>query len=262
MKHFLMQNYNINSRNMGTPTERLHVDDGKPVDNLAAKRTTGLLNTLESLNEESSAVPGIRSSVQEDVQASVQAAVLTPEEAEATLIAFQSRFEDNMYLHRGIEWPKVKAALEADPKALLTINKAQSAGHEPDVYIADNQGFDIGTCSKESPESGRNCVFDKEAADWLTENRPNEIFNGSAAEMSEAMGLPLMSEEQYRYLRTLVRVDDHTWNYLATPAEVRNGGQALAGNCLDEEDIKVDKLDAKDHYIYAGWRGSLRVNWA
>lgn len=187
---------------------------------------------------------------------------LTPEEAEATLGALEAQFKANMYLHEGVEWPKVRSSLEADPRALLSINKMQAAGHEPDVYDADAEGFDIGTCSKESPASGRNCVYGPDNAKWLRENRPNEKFNGSAVEMAEAMGIKLMDPDKYKkVLQAKGKFDEETWSWLLASPSILSTGNALNGNRSDLE-VYVFRNPAYSHGDNRAWRCSLRVKWA
>ena len=184
---------------------------------------------------------------------------LSPEEAEQTLLNFKNRFKENMYLHEGVEWNKVKASLEANPEALWSIAQMEAAGHAPDVYDADDEGFDIGTCSKETPESGRNCVYDKKVADWLRENSPDVEFNGSAVEMSEAMGIDLMDPEKYKNtLQKNGKFDAATWSYLLTHSDIRSTGSALSGYRYGDN-VYVSLYSAYDPYHGRAWRGSLRV---
>lgn len=185
---------------------------------------------------------------------------LTAEEAAATLAALEGSFHANMKLHEGGEFARVRAALEANPKALLAINKAQAAGHSPNVVQPDKEGFSIATCSKESPASGRNCVFDKDIREAVLKSNPEAVINGSAEEMSEAMGWPLMPKEQYNYLQTLDKFDTETSSYLATPKEVRDGGLALVGY-RNGSSVGVNRSYAYNHNDDRAWRGSLRVLW-
>lgn len=189
---------------------------------------------------------------------------LTPEDAHATLATLETRFYslEHKALHKGVEWTRVKSALEANPEALWSVNKLQAAGHDPDVYDFDEEGFDIGTCSKESPESGRNCVYGKENAKWLRESKLGEQLNGSAEEMAEAMGISLMDGFKYRdVLQSKGKFDLKTWSWLLTPKEISSTGYALRGS-RDDSEVRVSKRDAYDYYVYRAWRGSLRVKWA
>lgn len=187
---------------------------------------------------------------------------LTPEAAERTLTILETRFNNNVHLHEGCDWSRVKTALEAKPEALWSISQMEAQGHMPDVYNFDDSGFDIGTCSQETPASARNCVYDAQAAAWLKENRPQETFNGSAVEMVEAMGISLMSQGQYNaVLQSKGEFDAQTWSWLLNDEANRKTGRALAGHRCGF-DVFVIQFDARDHYDTRGWRGLLRVLWS
>ncbi len=187
---------------------------------------------------------------------------LTPEQRESTLATLAARFKANEYLHKGIEWTRVKASLETKPEALWSINEMEKAGHEPDVYNSDRSGFDIGTCSQESPASGRNCVFDEEAEEWMKTNQPNERFNGNAVAMAKAMGIDLMDPNLYRnVLQKKGKFDMQTWSWLLTRLDIRSTGYALHGYSYDAG-VSVGQYDAFFHADFRSWRGSLRVEWA
>ena len=185
---------------------------------------------------------------------------LSPEEAEQTLLNFKNRFKENMYLHEGVDWNKVKASLEANPEALWSIAQMEAAGHAPDIYHDDENDYYFGTCSIESPESARNCVYDKEAADWLGENHPDVQFNGSAVEMAEAMGIELMLPDHYKdILQEKGKFDKATWSWLLTHSDIRSTGSALFGYRSGVYAVVVDLYGASDRYHSRAWRGSLRV---
>lgn len=138
----------------------------------------------------------------------------------------------------------------------------EKAGHEPDVYNFDNKGFDIGTCSKESPKSGRNCVFDEKAKEWMKINRPDEKFNGSAVAMAKAMGIDLMDPDLYEnVLQKKGKFDMKTRSWLLTRLEIRSIGRALRGLRIDDG-VFVFQSDANSRNDAGSWRGSLRVEWA
>lgn len=188
--------------------------------------------------------------------------ILTPEQKESTLATLATRFAANENLHKGVDWTRVKASLEAKPEALWSINEMEKAGHEPDVYNADDKGFDIGTCSKESPESGRNCVYDEEAAQLILKHNPNEKFNGSAIAMAEAMGINMMDPTLYKnVLQKKGEFDMQIWSWLLTRLSIRSTGGALYGG-RDVHGVYVDPRIAYFHDDYGSWRGSLRVEWA
>lgn len=182
------------------------------------------------------------------------------EEAEKTslLTVLQTRFSANTHLHEGIDWNDVKTSLEANPEALWSLTQMEVAGHEPDIYHNDDSNYYFGTCSEESPESARNCVYDKEAADFLKENYPDEKFNDSAVEMAEAMGIELMSPEHYRDILQEKGRFKETWSWLLTPSDVRSTGYAFRGfrHC---NDAGIYRNIAHSYYYNGTWRGSLRV---
>ena len=187
---------------------------------------------------------------------------LSPEATERTLSTLQTRFDANSHLHEGCDWSRVKTALEANPEALWSISQMEAQGHIPDVYNFDNNGFDIGTCSEETPSGARNCVYDAEAAAWLKENHPQATFNGSAVEMAEAMGISLMSPTHYReILQQKGKFDRQTWSWLLTDEATRKTGDALYGDRYGD-DVSVLQGVAYIHYDGGAWRGSLRVLWS
>ncbi len=187
---------------------------------------------------------------------------LSPEAAERTLSTLKTRFDANSHLHESCDWNRVKTALNASPEALWSINQMEAQGHIPDVYDFDDNGFDIGTCSKEAPTSTRNCVYDAEAAALLKENCPQATFNGSAVEMAEAMGISLMSPSQHKeVLQSKGKFDAKTRSWLLTDEATRKSGNALIGYRYGQ-DVGVLQSYAVRHSADRAWRGSLRVLWS
>ncbi|MFC1615611.1 DUF4256 domain-containing protein [Patescibacteria group bacterium] len=186
---------------------------------------------------------------------------LTPEAAELTLGILEARFMDNNYLHEGCDWSRVKMALEASPESLWSVAQMEAQGHMPDVYNYDNNGFDIGTCSEDIPASAKNCVYDAEVAQLWREKDPDRKFNRSAVEMAEAMGIKLMSPEQYKYiLQTKGDFDKQTWSWLLTEEATRITGYAFLGARCDYI-VNLNLNFVHSHNTDGGWRGSLRVPW-
>ncbi|MBU1992233.1 MAG: DUF4256 domain-containing protein [Patescibacteria group bacterium] len=185
---------------------------------------------------------------------------LPPEQAGRILGALQSRFNANTNLHKGMDWKDVEASLKASPEALWSLAQMESAGHAPDVYHDDESGYYFGTCSLETPESARNCIYDKEAAEWLKIYHPDVQFNGSAVEMAEAMGIALMPPEHYEnILQKKGKFDKSTWSWLLTQSNIRSTDRALGGSrCGDN--LFVARGVAGGHNDNRGWRGTLRVN--
>ncbi len=190
---------------------------------------------------------------------------LTPEVEHETLANLEARFysADHRNLHLGVKWDRVLAVLKANPEGIWSINKMQAEGHDPDVYCADSEGFDIGTCSSESPASGRNCVYNQSAALRLKESRPDEVFNGSADEMAEAMGISLMDHLKYENdLQTKGDFDLRSLSWVLAPYElVKIGNGYEGGHYQGSDSADVCQEDACDHSEGKGWRGSIRFNW-
>lgn len=180
---------------------------------------------------------------------------LSPEQAEQLLGKLEERFNDNKERHEGVDWAKVKSSLEANPEALWSLNEMEKAGHEPDVYFADDKGFDVGTCSKESPEQHRNIVYDEEARGGNDKLR-------SAVEIAEEMGIDLMEPDKYKKeLQAHGKYDLNTWSWLKTSEEKRKTGVALYGlRTADGGD--VFERGPGTHLDYGAFRGSLRVLWS
>jgi len=153
------------------------------------------------------------------------------------------RFEENKYLHEGVEWGKIEESLIENPDALWSINEMEETGHEPDVYNADNEGFDIGTCSKESPEKQRNCTHDE------------------SVEMAEAMRIELMNPIKYKsILQAKGEFDNETTVWLKVSDYIRDFGLATYGGRFMGV-VSVGQDSANNHNDLMGWRGSLRVPW-
>lgn len=172
------------------------------------------------------------------------------------LQTLQARFEAHMYRHVGIEWQEVCARLDSSPEALKSLREMEFTGGEPDVIARDsNSGhFVYCDCSAESPVGRRSTCYDLEALVSRKENKPKF----SAVELATAMGIDLLTEEQYRDLQKLGNFDTKTSSWIKTPPEVRALGGALF--C----DKRYDKVftyhnGAQSYYAARGFRGSLRV---
>lgn len=177
-------------------------------------------------------------------------------EREKLLQTLKVRFEKNMHRHRGIAWTEVEARLEGNPDGLRSLHEMEATGGEPDVI-----GHDRGSgrimfcdCSPESPAGRRSICYDREALDSRKEHKPE----GSAVETAAAMGIDLLTEEQYRELQKLGEFDMKTSSWINTPPEVRSLGGALF---CDRRYGKVFLYHngAQSYYAARGFRGSLRV---
>ena len=181
---------------------------------------------------------------------------LSPEQLEALLRALKTRFEKNMNRHMGLEWAKVQAKLEASTEKLWSLNEMERTGGEPDVVGLDkNTGeYIFYDCSTESPKSRRSVCYDREGLESRKEHRPEN----SAIDMAAAMGIELLTEEQYRGLQELGNFDTKTSSWVKTPAEIRKLGGALF--CDRRYDhVFVYHNGAESYYGVRGFRGSLRV---
>jgi hypothetical protein len=181
---------------------------------------------------------------------------LSAEQRKELLRALKGRFEKNMNRHKGLEWTKVQAKLEANTKKLSSLNEMEISGGEPDVV-----GFDKKTgeyifydCSLESPKGRRSLCYDREALESRKEHKPKN----NAIDMAAAMGIELLTEEQYRELQKLGDFDTKTSSWITTPSEIRKLGGALF--CDRRYDhVFVYHNGAESYYAARAFRGSLRV---
>jgi len=174
-----------------------------------------------------------------------------------TLIqALKARFEKNVHRHRGIAWDKVRTALEGNPEALRSLGEMEATGGEPDVIGRDSEAgrYTFCDCSAESPAGRRSVCYDGEALESRKEHKPE----GSAVEMAAAMGIDLLTEEQYRELQKLGEFDTKTSSWVRTPSEVRALGGALFCDRRYGK-VFVYHNGAQSYYAARGFRGLLRV---
>jgi hypothetical protein len=150
---------------------------------------------------------------------------LSPEQREELLRVLKARFEKNMTRHKGLEWARVQAKLEANPEKLWSLNEMERTGGEPDVVGHDKttDEYIFYDCSAESPKGRRSICYDREALEARKEHKPD----GNAMDTAEAMGIELLTEEQYRHLQTLGTFDTKTSSWVKTPSEIRELGGAL-----------------------------------
>ncbi|MBI4311577.1 MAG: DUF4256 domain-containing protein [Chloroflexi bacterium] len=181
---------------------------------------------------------------------------LAPEQREELLTTLKVSFEKNMDRHNGLEWAKVQAKLEANTEKLWSLNEMERTGGEPDVVGHDKKTgeYIFCDCSAESPEGRRNLCYDHEALEARKENKPKD----SAITMAAAMGIELLTEEQYRELQKLEKFDTKTSSWVKTPSDIRKLGGALF--CDRRYDtVFVYHNGAESYYAARGFRGSLRV---
>lgn len=181
---------------------------------------------------------------------------LSPDQREELLKVLQHRFEKDMNRHQGLTWAKVQARLEANPEKLWSLHDMESTGGEPDVVVhGEKTGeYVFFDCSPETPKGRTSVCYDREGLDSRKEHKPRT----SAMEMAAAMGIELLTEEQYRELQKLGEFDRKTSSWVQAPAEIRKLGGALYGERRYGR-IFVGHNGAQSYYAARGFRGSLRI---
>jgi hypothetical protein len=181
---------------------------------------------------------------------------LSAKQREELLTILRSRFEKYMDRHKGIEWWKVQAKLEANANKLRALHQMELTGGEPDVIAHDakNDEYIFFDCSPESPAGRRSLCYDDEALRARKEHKPK----GSAVAMANAMGIELLTEQQYRELQKLGTFDAKTSSWVQTPASIRKLGGALF--CDRRYDtVFVYHNGAESYYAARGFRGCVKV---
>lgn len=182
--------------------------------------------------------------------------ILTVQQSEVLLRQLKTRFEKNMNRHKTLDWANVQERLQARAEKLWSLNEMEASGGEPDVVAQDKKTgeFIFYDCSAESPSGRRSLCYDGEALRSRKENKPKN----SALEMASAMGIELLSGDEYRELQTLGNFDTKTSSWVKTPPEVRELGGALF---CDRRYNKVFLYHngAEAYYAARGFRGALRV---
>src|SRR6202048_549281 len=181
---------------------------------------------------------------------------LSPEQREELLRASKARFEENMNRHKGLEWAKVQAKLEVNAEKLWSLNEMERTGGEPDVVGQDKKmgEYIFYDCSAESPKGRRSLCYDREALDARKEHKPKN----NAIDMAAAMGIELLTEEQYRELQELGDFDTKTSSWVQTPSDIRELGGALFCDRRYNH-VFVYHNGAESYYGARAFRGSLKV---
>lgn len=183
-------------------------------------------------------------------------ATLSTKQREQILKVLQARFGKNMNRHQGLEWARLQAKLEANPEKLWSLGEMERTGGEPDVVGHDKKTgeYIFFDCSPESPKDRRSLCYDREALNSRKEAKPKN----SAMDLAAAMGVELLTEEQYAELQKLGNFDTKTSSWLKTPADVRKLGGAIFGDRRFGR-VFIYHNGAESYYAARAFRGSLRV---
>jgi hypothetical protein len=181
---------------------------------------------------------------------------LSPKQREELLGALEARFEKNMNRHKGLEWAKVKAKLEAKTDKLWSLKEMESTGGEPDVVNHDKKTgeYIFFDCSAETPKGRTSVCYDREGLESRKEHRPKN----TAMDMATAMGIELLTEEEYLELQRLGNFDTKTSSWVKTPSDIRKLGGALYCDRRYGR-VFVGHNGAQSYYSARAFRGSLRV---
>jgi len=181
---------------------------------------------------------------------------LSEEEQEKLLEVLKDRFEKNINRHQGLEWSKVQTRLEMNSPKLWSLNEMERTGGEPDVIGSDRETSEyiFYDCAAESPIGRRNVCYDQEALESRKSFKPKD----SAVNMAAAMGIEILTEEQYQELQKIGNFDTKTSSWIKTPPEIRKLGGALF--CDRRYDhVFVYHNGAESYYAARGFRGSIKI---
>jgi hypothetical protein len=181
---------------------------------------------------------------------------LSSKQIEELLTTLKTRFEKNMNRHKGIEWAKVQTKLENSPEKIWSLNEMEKTGGEPDVVGNDKKTgeYIFYDFSAESPAGRRSVCYDHEALKSRKEHKPKD----SAVNMSAAMGIEILTEEQYFELQKLGSFDAKTSSWLRTPADIRKLGGAISGEFRFSR-VFIYANGAESYFASRGFRGILKV---
>jgi len=181
---------------------------------------------------------------------------LPPKQREALFAALKARFEKNLSRHKGLDWAKVQARLEANPEKLWSLNEMERTGGEPDVVGQDKKSgeYIFFDCSEQTPEGRVSLCYDREALDSRKEHKPKS----SVIDMAAAMGIEVLTEKQYFELQKLGEFDTKRSSWIKTPADIRKLGGALYCDRRYGR-VFVGHNGADSYYSGRGFRGWLKV---
>ena len=183
---------------------------------------------------------------------------LSPEQREELLSALKARFLKNLNRHKGLEWAELQAKLEASTEKLWSLNEMERTGGEPDVVGFDNKTgeYIFCDCSEESPKGRRNVCYDREGQEGREKRGVHP--EGNAIDMAAAMGVELLTEEQYRELQKIGNFDTKTSSWVKTPSDIRKLGGAIFADRRYGH-VFVYHNSAPSFYGVRAFRGSLRI---
>jgi Protein of unknown function (DUF4256) len=181
---------------------------------------------------------------------------LSPKQREELLRTLKGRFEKNMNRHKGLEWATVQSKLKANTEKLWSLNEMERTGGEPDVVGHDKKTgeYIFYDCSSESPKGRRSLCYDRDALESRKEHKPEN----SAMDMAAAMGIELLTEDEYRGLQKLGNFDTKTSSWVKTPSDIRKLGGAIFCD-RRYNTVFVYHNGAESYYAARGFRGSLRI---
>jgi hypothetical protein len=181
---------------------------------------------------------------------------LTREQQDATIDLLKARFEKNMNRHGGHNWADIQKKLDVKHEKLWSLHEMERTGGEPDVVGLDPKTgeYIFYDCAEESPKGRRNLCYDHEALMSRKENRPEN----SVLDVAAALGIELLTEDEYRNLQKHGRFDAKTSSWIKTPADIRNLGGAIFAD-FRYGHVFVYHNGAESYYSGRGFRGSLRV---
>lgn len=181
---------------------------------------------------------------------------LTAKQQEELLKTLKARFEKHAKRHKGLAWADVEVRLDDNPEKLWSLSEMERTGGEPDVVAFDKKTGQLifYDCSAETPKERRSICYDREALDSRKEHKPT----GNALDMADAMGVEILSEEQYRELQSLGEFDLKTSSWIATPADIRKLGGALFADRRYNH-VFVYHNGASSYYAARGFRAALKI---